>query len=82
MANLSKKELDARSFPEIWKELTPVQQIELRNEIISKLHVTRQAVHHWAIGKRKPTLDIVKKEVCKSLANVSGIHAYYLSLFI
>jgi len=77
------KAIDARTFPEIWNSLgtKSPKQLELRDELISKLHVSRQTINYWGNGKVKPAYDEIKKIVSSVTNKVCNTNTHYRTLF-
>lgn len=70
---INKSPLDTRTFPEIWKELTPLQKETLRYALIQKkCTTTRQTVSNWANDKKRPTMPPVKNAVAQVVSRVIG----------
>ena len=76
-----KEPIDTRSFPEIYASLNQLQQIELRDEIIRRLGISRQAVFAWTKGKAIPQYTGARKIVSDCIKKVTGIYAPQHLLF-
>lgn len=75
--------IDARTFAEIWQSLGTgtYEQLDLRNALISRLHVTRQTVNYWGNGKVSPAYDEVKKAIAEVVNKQLGIRTTARTLF-
>ena len=82
MANLVKKELDTRTFPEICKSLTQNQWLELRNRVWLKLGKTEQTLLNWRWGKTYPLSLIERKTISEIVNQVLKIRTQHNTLFI
>lgn len=82
MANLEKKPLDTRTFPEICKSLTQNQWLEIRNKMFLKLGKTEQTLLNWRWGKTYP-LSLVERKTISDIVNQAlGIKTQHNTLFI
>lgn len=83
MNNLNEETIDARSFAEIWRSLgtTSVVQLELRDELISKLRISRQTVNNWGNGNTIPVYIETRKTVSKIVNTTLGIKTSWQTLF-
>ena len=68
-----KEQYDTRTFPEIYSSLNHLQQMELRNEIMSKTGVTRETVFNWSKGKRVPQYSGIRKIVSDCVKKVAEV---------
>ena len=68
-----KEQYDTRTFPEIYSSLNHLQQMELRDEIISKTGVTRATVFNWATGARAPQYKGIRKIVSDCVKKVADV---------
>lgn len=75
----AKKSIDTRTFPEIWKSLTPLEQKLLEEKIMKELIVSRQALWLWANGQRNP-LPLYRKAIADILSSM-GIRTSMKILF-
>lgn len=82
MANLVKKELDTRTFPQICSQLTQFEWLELRNRLFSALGKTEQTLLNWRSGKTYPNTLIERKEVSRIVNAFLGTNTNHLTLFI
>mgnify|MGYP003289822161 CR=1 FL=1 len=82
MANLAKKALDTRTFPEICKSITQTQWLEIRNRMWLKLGKTEQTLLNWRWGKTYPLSLIERKAVADIVNQVLGIRTQHNTLFI
>lgn len=81
MANLAKKELDTRTFPEICASLTHMEWLELKNRLFTRLGKTEQTLLNWKSGKTYPAVLIERREVANIVNNLLGIKTNHLTLF-
>ena len=82
MANVAKKPLDTRTFPEICKGLTQNQWLELRNRMWLKLGKTEQTLLNWRWGKTYPLSLVERKMISEIVNQVLGIKTQHNTLFI
>lgn len=82
MANLAKKVLDTRTFPEICKSLTQNQWLEIRNRMFLRLGKTEQTLLNWRWGKTYPLSLIERKTISEIVNSVLGIKTQHNTLFI
>ena len=82
MANIVKKELDTRTFPEICKACTQTEWLEIRNKIFLKLCKTEQTCLNWRRGKTSPPSLIERKAVAEIVNQVLGVRTFHNTLFI
>lgn len=75
----AKKTIDTRTFPEIWKSLTLLEQKLLEEKLTKELIVSRQALWLWANGQRNP-LPLYRKAIADILCSI-GIRASMKTLF-
>lgn len=80
MQEYKKSGIDTRTFPEIWGTLTSAEQAELRDALMKKFSITRQAIHNWTRGAapfyrpaRVVTAEVIKKTL--------GYNVSHLTLF-
>ena len=74
------KEIDTRTFPELWQSLSPAEQGEVRYQIMRDTLCTRQSVHNWANGAT-PIYRDIRIKVAKSITKVLGLNVSHLLLF-
>ena len=82
MANLVKKPLDTRTFPEICRSLTQNQWLEIRNKMFLKLGKTEQTLLNWRWGKTYPLSLVERKTISEIVNQVLGIKTQHNTLFI
>ena len=58
------------------------EQIDLRDELVAKLRISRQTVHNWGTGQTKPIYDDVKKKVADIIYRTLDIRVCYRTLFM
>lgn len=80
MANIVKKELDTRTFPQICATLSKSEWEEIRNKCVTKTGKTESAVYYWREGKRPLSL-MERKEVSDIVNRVLGINTNHRTLF-
>ena len=74
--------VDSRTFPALWNDLTKPQQELLGYQLIRKgCTTTRQTVWNWATGKSRPATAISRNSVVKVIENSLGIRTYAETLF-
>ena len=75
--------IDKRTFPEIWASLgtSSPEQLSLRDALIDRLHVSRQSVNNWGLGKSNPISDYLKKSACMVVNGQLGIRTTIYTLF-
>ena len=75
--------IDARTFQQIWMSLgeRSPKQLELRDELIAKLHVSRQTINNWGRGCNAPVYDEVKKKVADIVSRTLGFRVSFRTLF-
>lgn len=81
MANLAKKELDTRTFPEICSTLTQFEWLELKFKLLTALGKTEQTLLNWKSGKTYPNNLIERKEVSNIVNKFLDIRTNHLTLF-
>ena len=80
MQDYEKCGTDARSFPEIWESLTPVERAELRHQLIKNVGVTRQTVDNWSKGVT-PIMRDIRVKVARCFGQALNIHVSHTTLF-
>lgn len=83
MQDSKNSSIDTRTFPEIWASLgtsTP-EQLMLRDALIDKMHISRQTVNNWGLGKSTPISDFQKKTACMVVNGHLGIRTVFRTLF-
>ena len=76
----NKSVIDTRTFQEIWKSLTPVEQGHLRYQLIQDTTYTRQAINAWANGS-SPINKMARVAVAKTVNKVLGLNTSHTLLF-
>ena len=76
----NKTVIDTRTFQEIWKSLTPVEQGHLRYQIIRDTSYTRQAINNWANGAT-PINKMARVAVTRVVNRVLGLNTSHALLF-
>ena len=76
-----KEQYDTRTFPEIYSSLNHLQQMDLRDEIISRTGVTRVTVFNWAKGDRVPQYKGIRNIVSDCVKKITGIRSPQHILF-
>lgn len=75
------KQIDPRSFGEIYSELGVLQKRELFRQFhLKNICSTRQSLWNWATGKATPA-PLVAEAVAKTLGNYIGKSVYVRTLF-
>ena len=77
------KELtDTRTLPEIWKSLNAQEQEDLRTALImARTAKSRQAIHYWVKGQRKPANDLTKERIAIVVSRIIKKKTYGRTLF-
>ena len=73
-------DIDTRTFPEIWKGLTPAQQSELRFQLIKSTSCTRQSVNNWTKGV-SPIYRDTRVRAAKCVNTTLGLNVNHTTLF-
>lgn len=81
MANIAKKELDTRTFPEICASLSQVEWLELKRRILTRLMKTEQTCTNWKNGKTYPATLAERKEVSSIVNSFLGTNTNHVTLF-
>ena len=81
IANIVKKELDARTFPQICAGLSKAEWLAVRDRIILKTGKSEQIVYMWRDGKTCPMSLIERKAVSEIVGRVLGISTNHRMLF-
>lgn len=80
MANIVKKELDTRTFPEICSGLSNAEWLAVRDRCVIQTGKTEAAVYYWREGK-KPVSLMERKAVAEIVSRVLGIKTNHRMLF-
>ena len=80
MANIVKKELDTRTFPQICDSLSKAEWQEIRTNCIAKTGKSESAVYYWREGKQPVSL-MERKAVSDIINRVLGIRTHHRTLF-
>ena len=81
MANIVKKELDTRTFPEICKSISQGEWLAIRDRIMEKTMKTDVAVFKWGKGQCQPQSIQERKIISEVVNRVLGIKTSYRTLF-
>jgi hypothetical protein len=81
MANIVKKVLDTRTFPEICKSLSQNEWLEIRNRMWLKLGKTEQTLLNWRWGKTYPLSLVERKTIADIVNQVLKIRTQHNTLF-
>lgn len=74
--------IDTRTLPEIWQTLSAQEQEDLRmGLILAKTAKSRQAIHYWVTGQRKPANDLTKDRIAIVVSRVIKKKTYGKTLF-
>lgn len=76
----NKTVIDTRTFQEIWKSLSPIEQGHLRYQLIQDTTYTRQAINAWVNGSI-PVNIMARKAVAKTVNKVLGLNTSHALLF-
>ena len=80
MANIVKKELDTRTFPEICSSLSNAEWLAIRDRCVIQTGKTGSAVYYWREGKQPVSL-MERKAVSEIVNRVLGIKTNHRTLF-
>ncbi len=81
MANIVKKVLDTRTFPEICKSISQNEWLEIRNRMWLKLGKTEQTLLNWRWGKTYPLSLVERKTIADIVNQVLKIRTQHNTLF-
>lgn len=81
MANIVKKNLDTRTFPQICSGLSKAEWLAVRDRIILQTGKSESAIYYWRDGKKFPTSLLERKIVAEIVHRVLGIHTNHRMLF-
>lgn len=81
MANIVKKELDTRTFPQICSGLSKAEWLAVRDRIVMNTGKTEQIVYCWRDGKTAPASLLERKTVAEIVIRVLGIKTNHRMLF-
>lgn len=81
MANIAKKELDTRTFPQICLHLTRSEWFDLKQKLYTSMGKTEQTLNNWKCGRTYPGTLTERKEVSNIVNRVLGIRTTHLTLF-
>jgi hypothetical protein len=80
MANIVKKELDTRTFPEICSSLSNAEWLAIRDRCVIQTGKSESAVYYWREGKQPVSL-MERKAVSEIVNRVLGIKTSHRTLF-
>lgn len=81
MANIAKKDVDTRTFPEICSAITTDQWLVLRDRVMTRTRCSKQTILNWKSGKTLPA-SILEREAIAGIVNrVLGINTIHTTLF-
>lgn len=81
MANIVKKDLDSRTFPEICAAITQGEWLAIKDRIVVQTAKTEVAVFKWAKGQCAPQSLAERKIVSEVCNRVLGIKTNHRTLF-
>ena len=81
MANIEKKDVDTRTFPEICASISNAEWLAIRDRIIEQTRKSTSAIYYWRDGKTVPTSFQEKKVVAEVVSRVLKIKTHYRVLF-
>lgn len=81
MANIVKKELDPRTFPEICSTITQGEWLAIRDRIAVQTAKTEVAIFKWAKGQCMPQSLMERKIISEVCNRVLGIKTNHRTLF-
>ena len=80
MANIVKKELDTRTFPEICASLSNAEWLAIRDRCVIQTGKSESAIYYWREGKQPVSL-MERKAVSEIVNRVLGIKTNHRTLF-
>lgn len=80
MANIVKKELDTRTFPEICASLSNAEWLAIRDRCVIQTGKSESAIYYWREGKQPVSL-MERKAVSEIVNRVLGIKTSHRTLF-
>ena len=81
MANIAKKELDPRTFPEIISSISQGEWLAIRDRVIMQTGKTDVAVWKWGQGQCQPQSLPERKVISEIVNRVLGIKTSHRTLF-
>ena len=73
---------DTRTLPEIWESLNAQEKEDLKTALImAKTAKSRQAIHYWVNGQRKPANDLTKERIAIVVSRIIKKKTYGKTLF-
>ncbi len=75
-----KSDIDARTFPQIWRMLNSAEQAELRDALMKEFSITRQAINNWTHGS-SPIYRPMRVATAKVIKKTFGYNVSHLTLF-
>ena len=80
MANIAKKELDTRTFPQICDSLSSAEWLAIRDRCVLQTGKTESTVYYWREGKQPASL-MERKAVSEIVNRILGIKTNHRTLF-
>lgn len=75
-------EVDNRTFPEIWNDLSPMEKRKMiKAFVIADIIVDRHMLWLWGSGRQSPTQTLVRKAVEYVMNNELGYNVSHETLF-
>lgn len=81
MANIAKKDLDTRTFPQICSGLSKAEWLAVRDRIMMETGKTDVCVYKWGYGQTMPMSLIERKTISAIVSRVLGIKTHHSMLF-
>ena len=81
MANVQKKELDTRTFPQICAGLSKAEWLAIRDRIVMNTGKSEQITYLWRDGKTAPQSLPERKIVAEIVTRVLGVKTNHRILF-
>ena len=81
MANIAKKDLDTRTFPQICSGLSKAEWLAIRDRIIIETGKSDVCVYKWGYGQTMPMSLIERKTISAIVSRVLGIKTHHSMLF-
>ena len=73
--------MEAKTFKEIWQELSPNQQYELRDLILKKTGASTNTFWFWKTGNSVPASPMVRRAVAREVSSYLSISTTETALF-
>lgn len=81
MANIAKKNVETRTFPQICAGISNGEWLAIRDRIVLKTGKAEQTIYLWRDGRTKPTSLVERKAVAEVVNTVLGTNCNHKYLF-